>query len=719
MIHLSTRTRRVFASLGASAVLLLGAASPALAVTTISADIATGGNLTVNGNTILGDTADTDTITLTGYVAGTTNQIVFEGTANTFETFFSVTDPTADRTFTFPNASLTVAGTDLAQSWSAVQTFNGGITAATFSVNPATKDPIIIAPLTGSTGDFSGTVTSDDLAANRTWTFPNATGNVVLDAATQTLTNKTLTAPIFSSIVNTGTLTLPTSTDTLVGRATTDTMTNKTFDTAGAGNVFRINGTGITAVTGTGSAVLASAPTLSAVTTDSLTITGNFFDKLSPLTAAGGGQAGATQIADDIAAVTVNSSGDGVKLPVSFPVGLRIQVFNLHASNALNVYPASSDTINSLSADTAYSLPGLTSLVCVTVTTNTTWKCDRLVSTTTGTGSVVLATSPTLVTPVLGVATATSLNGLTVTTSTGTLTVANSKTLTANNSLTLAGTDSTTITFQGTDTYVGRDTTDTLTNKTLTSPLVNTSLNFTSGGTRTLSMATAAADGASQSLVIAGETGASRSTAGVGLTGGLLTLLGGTGGPANGDTNAGGNGNNIQVTGGPGGVGIATNGPGGLAGNSLVQGGTGGDGTGTGIGGNGGYALVQGGTGGNGSTGGNGGDVRIIPGAVGTGGSPTLGAIRLGSAAATGFKKMQFGTGTCADPATATFTETFAAAPEVVVCSVNADPGAAGATSGTTCNAYTITTSQASVRCRDNAGAAVTSGAFSYVAIDL
>lgn len=36
-----------------------------------------------------------------------------------------------------------------------------------------------------------------------------------------------------------------------------------------------------------------------------------------------------------------------------------------------------------------------------------------------------------------------------------------------NNSLTLAGTDATTITFQGTDTYVGRTTTDTLTNKTL------------------------------------------------------------------------------------------------------------------------------------------------------------------------------------------------------------------------------------------------------------
>jgi len=46
---------------------------------------------------------------------------------------------------------------------------------------------------------------------------------------TATLTNKTLTAPVISTIVNTGTLTLPTSTDTLIGRDTTDTLTNKTL----------------------------------------------------------------------------------------------------------------------------------------------------------------------------------------------------------------------------------------------------------------------------------------------------------------------------------------------------------------------------------------------------------------------------------------------------------------------------------------------------------
>ena len=52
---------------------------------------------------------------------------------------------------------------------------------------------------------------------------------VVTLSGSQTLTNKTLTTPVISTISNTGTLTLPTSTDTLVGRATTDTLTNKTL----------------------------------------------------------------------------------------------------------------------------------------------------------------------------------------------------------------------------------------------------------------------------------------------------------------------------------------------------------------------------------------------------------------------------------------------------------------------------------------------------------
>lgn len=129
----------------------------------------------------------------------------------------------------------------------------------------------------------------------------------------------------------------------------------------------------------------------------------------------------------------------------------------------------------------------------------------------TGTGTkFVVDTSPILVTPTIGVATATSINKVAITApaTSATLTIANGKTLTVNNSLTLAGTDSTTMTFPATsasiaridaaqtftgvqtfssapvfssitntgaltlptstDTLVGKATTDTFTNKTIT-----------------------------------------------------------------------------------------------------------------------------------------------------------------------------------------------------------------------------------------------------------
>jgi hypothetical protein len=72
----------------------------------------------------------------------------------------------------------------------------------------------------------------------------------------------------------------------------------------------------------------------------------------------------------------------------------------------------------------------------------------------TGTGTTfVMNTSPTLVTPVLGVAIATSVNkvNLTAPTTSATLTIADGKTLLVNNSLTLAGTDATTMTFPSTN----------------------------------------------------------------------------------------------------------------------------------------------------------------------------------------------------------------------------------------------------------------------------
>lgn len=95
----------------------------------------------------------------------------------------------------------------------------------------------------------------------------------------------------------------------------------------------------------------------------------------------------------------------------------------------------------------------------------------------TGTGSVVLATSPTLTTPVLGVATATSVNKVAITTPANgsTLTIVDGKTLTVNHSLTLAGTDSTVMTFPSTSATIARtDAAQTFTGtQTFAGPVVN------------------------------------------------------------------------------------------------------------------------------------------------------------------------------------------------------------------------------------------------------
>jgi hypothetical protein len=109
---------------------------------------------------------------VTGIKTGATtfeSQITFEGaTDDAYETTLAVTDPTADRTITFPDASGTVATT------AATQTF----TNKTIDLGNNT--------LTGSLAEFN--------TALQSVSFTSLTGS-------ETLTNKTLTAPVLTSAV--------------------------------------------------------------------------------------------------------------------------------------------------------------------------------------------------------------------------------------------------------------------------------------------------------------------------------------------------------------------------------------------------------------------------------------------------------------------------------------------------------------------------------------
>lgn len=104
---------------------------------------------------------------------------------------------------------------------------------------------------------------------------PAGTYTMSLIEATQTLTNKTLTAPTIATILNgTGTITLPVNVNTtLVGRNTTDTLTNKTLTAPVISTI--INGTGTITLPINANTTLIGASELVTLTNKTLSLSSN------------------------------------------------------------------------------------------------------------------------------------------------------------------------------------------------------------------------------------------------------------------------------------------------------------------------------------------------------------------------------------------------------------------------------------------------------------
>ena len=98
---------------------------------TLDSSLTVAGTTTLNGTIVLGDAA-ADSLTLGGTIQGAT-PMVFEGESadNDFETTFAITDPTADRTITFPDLTGTVALSGTSQAWTTTGVITGATVEAT------------------------------------------------------------------------------------------------------------------------------------------------------------------------------------------------------------------------------------------------------------------------------------------------------------------------------------------------------------------------------------------------------------------------------------------------------------------------------------------------------------------------------------------------------------------------------------------------------------
>ena len=307
--------------------------------------------------------------------------------------------------------------------------FTAGTISAALTGNASTATAWATPRTLSLTGDATASLTSVDgtAAVSAALTLATVNGNVGAFGSTTSIPVITVNAKGLITSVTTAsiTTTLGISGDTGTSSVAlaTDTL------------VF-VGGTGLDSVVTSGATTDTVTFNIDS-TVATLTGTQTFTNKTFTSPTINGATIGAT-------GATFNGSTSGTITVLAAAVA-GSNSLTLPAATDTLVGRATTDTLTNKSIDLASNTFTATSAQLATA-----------ISDETGTGVIVFNNNPTLITPTLGAATATSINGLALTSSTGTLTIANSKTLTASNTLTFTGTDSSSVAFSagGTVAYV-------------------------------------------------------------------------------------------------------------------------------------------------------------------------------------------------------------------------------------------------------------------------